>query len=266
MKSNIASQLNGKFKPIVLIRTNNKPENAIGPKSSQGGCSMSFVGQTIAKRKTTYFGRENASCGGIYPGFGWGDGFKNESDKEFQAAFLSCGFDSAKNKDEYKDKIEKKPQTIRKMFQEGERIYADFETAYENISNRPIYDEYDYVVFKGIENLKEDETPDSVIFVLNAFELMLLLQIDGSYRYETNYLIVPQASACQSIGCFVFQQSQCENPHMVLGPVDISARKHLKHYIPKEYVTLAMPWRLFLKLEELSKNSVFQSSLLEEID
>ena len=76
----IASRLNGKFKPIALIKTDEKPEDAIGPKSGRGGCVMAFIAQTIAKRKTTVFGRENATCGGIYPGFGWGDGFKTEAE------------------------------------------------------------------------------------------------------------------------------------------------------------------------------------------
>lgn len=266
MESYIASRLNGKFKPIVLIKTDEKPEDAIGPKSGRGGCVMAFIAQTIAKRKTTVFGRENATCGGIYPGFGWGDGFKTEADKEFQATFLSCGVDSAKDKEEYIKILEKRPKHIQKMFGEGERIYTDYQTAYDNISARPIYDGEDYVVFKPLEDLKEGETPDSVIFTLNSFELMLLLQLDGSHRSKSNFVCVPQASACQLIGCFVFEQAKSEDPHMVLGPVDLAARKHMKHFIPKDYVTLAMPWKLFLKLEEISKNSLFQSHLFEEVN
>lgn len=264
MESYISNQLNGKFKPIVLIKTDEKPEGAIGPKKNRGGCVMSFVAQTIAKRKTTFYGRENAGCGGIYPGFGWGDGFDDESAKEFQATFLSCGVDSAKNPEEYLEILEKRPAHVRKMFTEGERIYTDFETAYENISSRPIYDSEDYVVFKPLEDLGEDETPQSVIFTLSGFELLLLLQLDGSHRSDSNIVCVPQASACQSIGCFVFEQSESENPHMVLGPIDLAARKHMKHFIPKDYVTLSVPWKLFLKLEEISKKSLFQSHLFED--
>lgn len=152
------------------------------------------------------------------------------------------------------------------MFSEGERIYKDFETAYENISSRPIYDTEDYVVFKPLEDLENGEIPNSVIFTVDAFELMLLLQLDGSHRSKSNYVCVPQSSACQSIGCFVFEQEEQDDPHMVLEPVDLSVRSHMKHFIPNDYVTLAMPWKLFLKLEEISKNSIFQSSLLHNID
>ena len=91
------------------------------------------------------------------------------------------------------------------------------------------------------------------------------MQLDGSFRSETNYLIVPQASACQSVGCFVFEQSDKDDPHLVMGPTDISARKHLHRLIPSDYITVAMPWDLFLKLENLSKKSVFQTKLYEKI-
>ena len=264
MESRIANYLNGRFKPIVLIKTDEKPADVKGPKEGRGGCVMSFVARTIAKRTTAVFGRENATCGGIYPGFGWGDGFSNPHAKDFQATFLSCGADSAKDKDKYLEILSQRPPHIRQMFEEGERIYADFETAYENISNRPIYDSEDYVVIKPIEDLKDGEIPDSVIFTVNAFELMLLLQLDGSHRSESNFLCIPQSSACQSIGCFTFEQAEADDPHMVLGPMDLAARGHMKHFIPNDYVTLAMPWKLFLKLEELSKNSLFQSHLFAD--
>ena len=264
MESKIANFLNGKFNPIVLIKTNVKPEDVKAPKSGRGGCVMSFVAQTIAKRKTTVFGRENATCGGIYPGFGWGTGFESDEAKEFQATFLSCGVDSAKNKEEYLKKLENRPPNVKSMFSEGERIYTDFQTAYEHISSRPIYDSEDYVVMKPLEDLEDGEIPDSVVFTVDAFELMLLLQLDGSHRKKSNYVCVPQSSACQLIGCFTFEQAEMEDPHMLIGPVDLAARGHMKHFIPKEYVLVAMPWKLFVKLEEISENSLFQSHLFND--
>ena len=78
MQSNISKELEMKFPPIVLLKSDAKPENAKGPKNENGGCVMSFIAQTIAKRKTTYFGRENITCGGISVGFGWGSGFAND--------------------------------------------------------------------------------------------------------------------------------------------------------------------------------------------
>lgn len=264
MEFNIVKELNGQFDPIVLIKTDEKPKDALAPKAGRGGCVMSFVAQTIAKRKITAFGRENITCGGVSAGFGWGTGFKEEKDKEFQATFLSLGLDSAKDRDYFLNRLEKMPEHTKNMFLEGERIFSDYETAYENIQNRPFYDEGEYIVFKPIEALNDDEIPDSVVFTLNTMELSAMLQLNSSFRVESAHILTPQASACQAIGVFTFEQAENDNPIPVLSPIDFAARAHMRGLIPDEYMNLSVSWNLFLKLEDLSKNSVFQTQFWED--
>ena len=92
MEFNIVHELNGKFDPIVLIKTDEKPrEDVISPKPEMCGCIMLFVAQTIAKRKTSLFERDNITCGDVATGLGWGNGFNTPKDMEFQATFLSLG-------------------------------------------------------------------------------------------------------------------------------------------------------------------------------
>ncbi|WP_298521965.1 DUF169 domain-containing protein [uncultured Methanobrevibacter sp.] len=261
MNSNITKEMNFRFPPIALIKTDTKPDDAVSPKPGKGGCVMAFVARTIAKRETTCFGRENITCGGISSGFGWGTGFKDEEALDFQATFLSCGVESAPDREEYEKKLEYFKKNTRKMFKEGERIFTDFKTAKENIKSRPIYDSEDYVVFKGMENLEEEETPESVIFTVNAVELTALIQINSSFRTRDSYVLTPQASACQAIGNFTFQQAESDDPKPILGPVDFAGKYKMKHFIPSEYLTLSMPWKLFLKLEEISEKSVLQTEL-----
>lgn len=265
MQSNIAKEMDLDFQPIVLIKSNTKPEDATGPKAGKGGCVMSFVAQTIAKRKTTCFGRENIACGGISSGFGWGTGLKDDDALDFQSTFLSCGVDSAPDREEYEKKLSFMNKHTREMFIEGERIFCDFETAKENIKNRPIYDTEDYVIFKGLENLEDGEIPKSVIFTVNAIELTALIQLNTSFRTKEAYLLTPQASACQAIGNFVFKQEESDDPKPVLGPIDFAGKSKMKHFIGSEYLTLAMPWKLFLKLEDLSYSSVLQTDLWQKM-
>lgn len=260
MQSKISEILEMRFPPIALLKSDTKPEDAIGPKGERGGCVMSFVAQTIAKRKTTYFGREHITCGGIASGFGWGDGFANEGMLDFQATFLSCGVDSAPDRKAYEERLSHMPANS-DMFRHGERIYVDFETAKENIKNRPIYDSEDYVIFKALENLEEGEIPKSVIFTVNPIELTVLTQINSSFRANNACIMTPQASACQAIGNFVFREAESDDPKPVLGPIDFAGRGKMKHFIPNEYLNLSMPWELFLKLEELSETSVLQTDL-----
>jgi len=261
MQSKISQELNMKFPPIVLLKSDEKPENATGPK--KGMCVMSFIAQTIAKRKTTYFGREHIGCGGISVGFGWGSGFADEDALDFQATFLSCGVESAPDREKYEKRLEHMPKHASEMFRHGERIYSDFETAKKNIKARPVYDEGQYVIFKGIENLEDGEIPLSVIFTVNPMELTAITQINSSFRDSSACILTPQASACQAIGCFTFKQSESEIPHPILGPIDFAGRSKMKHFIPNEYLTLSMPWKLFLKLEEISDKSVLQTDLMK---
>ena len=264
MEFNIVKELNGQFDPIVLIKTDEKPEDALAPKAGRGGCVMSFVAQTIAKRKTTAFGRENITCGGVSAGFGWGTGFKTDADREFQATFLSLGLESARDKDAFLERLSYLPKPTQEMFMKGERIFSDFDTAYENIKNRPLYDEGQYVVFKPIELLEAGETPDVVVFTLNTMELSAVLQLNGSFRANNTHVMTPQASACQAIGTITFQQAESDDPVPVLSPLDFAARAHMRRLIPDEYMNLSVPWNLFLKLEELSKNSVFQTHFWDD--
>lgn len=264
MQSNISKEMKMKFPPIVLIKSSENPKDAKTPKTGRGGCVMSLVAQTIANRTTTCFGREHISCGGVSVGFGWGDGFKDGNAMDFQASFLSCGIESTPDKEKYLEKLSHMPKPTQEMFKHGERIYSDFETAKENIKSRPVYDSEDYVIFKGLENLKEDEIPDSVIFTVNPIELTALIHINTSFRLKDAYLLTPQASGCQAIGCFTFRESESDNPKPVLSPIDFAARSKMKHFIPNDYFIISMPWKLFLKLEEISKKSVLQTGMFKK--
>ena len=264
MKSNITEEMDFRFPPIVLIKSNTKPEDAVSPKDGKGGCVMSFIARTIAKRTPTCFGRDNITCGGLATGFGWGDGFKDESALDFQATFLSCGVESAPDRKDYETKLGYMKNHTREMFTEGERIFTDFETAKENIKNHPIYDSEDYVIFKGLEDLKEDEIPQSVIFTVNPVELTALIQINTSFRTKGAYVLTPQASSCQAIGSFTFAQGESDDPKPILSPIDFAGKRKMKHFIPNEYMHLSVPWKLFLKLEEVSKKSVLQTELWQK--
>lgn len=252
MKSNIVSKLNPKFKPVVIIKTDTEPENITGPKTRIGGCSMAYLAKTITERIPTYFSKYNATCAGIATGLGWADEM-NDFSIDYQACFLSKGLKSAKNKVEYEKLLESKSDRVKEMFLKGERFYDNYETAYENIKKRPVINNGDYAIFKALEHVK-DEKPDSVIFIADGYELQQLIQLDGSHRSEISSVLTPQASACQSIGCHVF--SQKENSKPVLGFIDPAARRYLKG-IPKEYLSLSMRWDLFMKLGELSYDSLF---------
>lgn len=266
MESNIANELNCKFNPIVLIKTDKAPEDAIGPKSARGGCIMAFISKVITSGKTAVFTKETCSCNGGKVALGFGAGFETPEAIENHCCFLACGLDSADDKEKYGEFLSNLPKPTREMFSVGERIFTDYETAKENITkHRPIYNnEEKYVVFKPLEDLEEGEIPSSVIFTVNPLELSALIHLDGSWRSDYAYTITAQSAACQDMGNMVFKQAESDNPRPVLGLSDFAGRKHIRKVIPDEYLTYALTWDLFLKLEEISKKSIFQTPVWEK--
>ena len=156
MDSKVDDLLEFDFKPIVLIKTDEKPENAIGPKSNRGhGCVMTFIGRTIKDRIPSVFEKDTISCFGAIVGLGFGNGYK-ESDMGLEcfASFLSTGLKDAEDKEKYEKFINIRPPQGRRMFEEGERIYSSYERAKNFMQNKvPYYENSENPTTKTAKNM-----------------------------------------------------------------------------------------------------------------
>ncbi len=55
-------------------------------------------------------------------------------------------------------------------------------------------------------------------------------------------------------------------PSAVLGLTDLAGRLHVRNLIPHEYLTYAVPWKLYLEMEEAAKaDSIFQTHVWKEL-
>ena len=266
MESNLAKELKGKFKPIVLIKTNEKPDGALEPKITKHGCIMNYIVQVIVNGKTAVFSKETSSCPGAVSGFGFGNGYDvSEVGLENHAAFLSNGLEGTPNKEEFMEYCSRKPKSVRETFSKGERVFTSYDRAYEFVSDKNLLNvnKEKYVLFKPLEDydIEVDNTPEGVIFTVNPIELSALLHIDGSIRDFPNFTLTPQASACQAISYHIFNQTNCDDLRGVLGLLDFAGRKNIRRWISDEYMNYSLPWELFLKLEEASYTSIFQSTI-----
>ena len=269
MDSKVDDLLEFDFKPIVLIKTDEKPENAIGPKSNRGhGCVMTFIGRTIKDRIPSVFEKDTISCFGAIVGLGFGNGYK-ESDMGLEcfASFLSTGLKDAEDKERYGKIINMRPPQGRRMFEEGERIYSSYERAKNFMQNKvPYYENTEkYVVFKPLEDVDENEDVESVIFTLNPLELSVLISFDTSLRDEFGYVMTPPSAACQSIGNFVFLEAEKEDPHGILGLIDLAGRNAMRPPLKTDYFTFAVPWKLFKKYEENAEYSYLDGAVWENM-
>lgn len=270
MDSFISKELKGRFEPIIMLRSNKKPFEAIQPKQNEHGCMMKYFAEVVVEGKTVVFDRNTCCCGGAVAGLGFGNGYTATSNSaNCYAAFFTKGLQSAKDPEQYQAYIAKMDERSRNLFIEGEYLYSSSEDAYKWITEGlPIYDFPErYVVFKPLAALDKNEVPQSVIFTVNPLELTVLLMLTGSIPGGNKMAITPtpQSAACQVIGAHVFRQAELENPCAVLGLFDLSARLNTRKWIPDEYITYTAPWKLYLQLEEEAQNGIFQSILWKEL-
>ncbi len=269
MDSIIAQELNGKFPPIAMLRGDEKPEGALQPKPGQHGCVMPYIARVITEDKTVVFDRETCCCTGGIAGLGFGNKYYDDmpGGADTFAAFFSHGLESAKNPEQYRTVCERMPPHDRNKFEKGERFFPSPERALRWITEfLPVYDFPErYRIFKPLAAVGATETVQAVIFTVNPIELTALVTLDGSMRDGVNYTITPQSSACQMLGTQVFRQMESETPHAVLGLLDLASRIYIRKWIPDEYLTYAVPLKLFHALEEEAKTGVFHSPIWQDL-
>ncbi|MCY6484624.1 DUF169 domain-containing protein [Clostridium aestuarii] len=268
MKSLIIESLKPHLEPMVLLRSNQKPEGALQPLPDKYVCIMSFYAQVAAKGKTAVFDRETYGCSGARAGLGFGSAYGDEmGGYDTFAAFFSKGLKEAKDKEKYKEIANKVNPHVRRKLIKGERFHTSRKKAYKWLTkDLPIYDFPEkYVILKPLKDLKENEIPQSVIFNVNPLQLTALMTLAGSIREGINDTVTPQGAACQMIGAYVFHEAESDNPRAVLGMIDLAARKNIKGILPNDTLTYAVPWKLFLDLEEEAKEGIFKSPLWLDI-
>jgi hypothetical protein len=268
MESIIYKELKGKFEPIVMLRSDQKPTGAIQPKQGAFGCIMTYFAQVVVNGKTAVFDRDTCCCPGSVAGLGFVNGYTAIPDGvDIFSAFFSKGLQAAKDPETYQAFSEKMGEHTKTKFIEGERFFSSRERACRWIKEElPIYDFPEkFVILKPLSALTEKEVPQSVIFTVNPLELTVLMTLAGSIRDGINMTVTPQGAACQMIGAYVFHQTKSENPCAVLGLIDLSPRFYIRKLIPDEYLTYTVPWALYLQLEKEAEDGVFHSPLWKDL-
>ncbi|WP_048062062.1 DUF169 domain-containing protein [Methanocorpusculum labreanum] len=269
MESTTTDELGGAFRPIVFLRTDTYPSNAISPKEgARRGCVMGFISHVIRDRKTAVFTKETCLCAGAAAGLCFGNSYAaSPGGVDTFAAFFSYGLESAKDPETYQKFCDRMPEKSRRKFLEGERMHVDSETAKKFIDDEiTAIPEISgkYAVFKPLEDLVEGEVPVSVIFTVNPVELAALMHLAGSLPGGNGLTASSRISACQALGSKVLQESKKEVPNAVLGMTDLAGRGHCRNVIPNEYMTYSVPWNMFLAMEEAAPKSFFQTMTWEK--
>ncbi len=266
MKSITADKLRLDHEPVAILWSNTKPEGALQIKPHGQTCIMPFFAQVAMKGKTAVFDRESYGCPGARAGLGFGNGYYDAfggAGVEFMSAFFVKGKKSSKNPEAYCALVQHIPERERAKFLYGERLHTNTEKAKRFMtSDLPITDIAEkYVIFTPLSKVKPGEHPVVVVFVADPLQITGLVTLVGAVREGTDPVRVPPMAACQQIGAFVYDEAKKEHPRAVLGYTDLSARESVGKTIPSNMFTFAVPYTLFLEMEDEAKDGVFDGPI-----
>jgi uncharacterized protein (DUF169 family) len=246
------------FDAVALTFSNDKIDNAISLKEGKYGCVM-YLFVSAARGKTTQVSRETFGCWGGAVGLGFGNYYtKFPGGLECFYSFLSNGNkNSEKGKNILKNLEGKVNESLYEKFANGEKLKKTPELVKTFVEkDLPITDiPFKFVTFKPLSLAENNDNIKSVSFIVNPDQLSALIILSNYFRDGLNNVIAPQAAACQQIGILTYKEDESEDPRAVIGLTDISARLNLKHSLKGGYLTVSMPYKLFLKMEENADES-----------
>lgn len=117
------------------------------------------------------------------------------------------------------------------------------------------------VIFTPLDTVREKETPAVVVFAADPLQLVGLITLVAAVREGIDPLLVPPMAACQQIRAYGYHQARQEHPRAVLGNTDLAARADTGSAIPENIFTPAVPFSLFLAMEEEAGNGVFDGPI-----
>ncbi|MBD3257797.1 hypothetical protein GF377_05135, partial [candidate division GN15 bacterium] len=219
MQSRIADAIKLASAPVAVLLTDRKPDKAIQFKKEKWGCVGAML-VTASRRKGAVFDRETFGCVGGGVGLGFGntyEGFPIEH-------LLSEGNLDDNNTDDPRPHVP------------GEHYLKTPELACEFVDSLPMRDvATQFVVFKPLEQLNDNETPETVVFLVNPDQLSALVVLAHYNRGGSQSVISPWAAGCQSV-LFGYAEAERDQPRAVIGFFDITVRR----LVPPDILTLTV--------------------------
>ena len=261
MESKITQAIDLKYEPVAILWTDERPEKALGFKEGKWACVMWLLANA-AKGKTAAFSKETYGCWGGGVGLGFGNQYLNfPGGIECFYPFLSTGNDNWQKGRDMAEKLQSAAgKDFMEEFRHGEGYMKSPKLVKEFIDSMPIMEiPKKYVVFKPLTDVDpERERPQVVAFLADPDQLSALVVLANYGRKGTENVITPFAAGCQQIGIFPYREARSERPRAVIGLTDLSARKNLKKQLDRNVLSFAVPWKMFLEMEDNVEGSFLQ--------
>jgi len=253
MEIKITTAMELQYSPVAVLFTDNKPENAMQFKEGRWGCVVTmFI--AAAKGRTAVFDRKTFGCLGGGVGLGFGNQYVN-----FPGG-IEC-YISTGNKEFAKSPEAANFRTSTPL-DEGEGYFKSSEIAKKFVDALPMTEvQTTYVVFKPLDQLTEEETPEVVVFLANVEQLSALSVLANYERGTGQSVIIPFGAGCHTIGIMPYAEAKSAEPRAIIGLTDISARRH----VDKDILSFAVPFPMFLQMEENVEGSFLNKEVWKNL-
>ena len=267
MKSEIADALKLAHHPVAVLWADAAPERAMAFKPGKWGCVMWLVA-AAARGKTATCNRETYGCWGGGVGMGFGNVYKTFPGGEgCFCHFLSTGNEQWETGRQAAEQV--RPYMKEESFEHfvhGERYFKNPALVERFIQSLPITDiPARHVVFAPLEDVDPGAAPQTVVMFANPDQLSALVVLANYGRGDNENVIIPYAAGCQTVGIYPYREAAAENQRAVVGLTDISARVYIRNQLGGDLMTFAMPWRMFLEMEENVPGSFLEASSWQKL-
>ncbi|MBR4382898.1 MAG: DUF169 domain-containing protein [Selenomonadaceae bacterium] len=235
MDSKIAELIKLKTSPVAVVQSDTCPEKVLRFKPNQHGCVIASL-VAASKGKIAAFTCETTPCLGGRAGLGFA-----KYPLGWIEYFLSTGSPAVTRCERYK----KNPDTAREFIC--------------NISNALVESlppRKNFLLFKPLE-LVADETPDVIIFFVNADQLSGIVTLANYDSAGNDGAKILFGAGCAQIFLYPF----VEKDFCFVGLTDPSARK----FVDKNFLAVSMSHEKFLQLESIARESFLTADAWQKI-